>query len=475
MVAVCFPMGQIYMMCRIVTNILSPFWSGMMTLIALLFGMLFLPAFTYAQTAPQPISIDEAVEMALANNLSLQRDALSLETTQQNFEAAFRVFYPRININGALNILNEQPGALFGIEQPQNIFAADISAQLSFTFRLFFEINLASLQYQSGQISFQQAQRNIALSVQSMYFTILLLAESINISEASLALAERRADQTFVRYNAGLVDEFTLLSARVAAANAVTPLEELRSQRKSAVRQLNLAIGNDIDAAIALVGDITPDIFAVDAERMRAELLPMSPNIQSLQKAIEIYETSKSIAITSFLPNVLLSYNFSQTFGRDIFTEADQFGDANSWTTGGGFSVTLSIPIDTLLPFSNTWITLAAAERDLQSAQIMLADAQQNLAIELYDRVEQLNQIAFILQTQQLNIARAERAYELADEGYRVGLREILEIRDAQNQLDSARFDYLSERFNYLTTQLQLINLLGIDSELLKRYRVSGI
>jgi len=214
-----------------------------------------------------------------------------------------------------------------------------------------------------------------------------------------------------------------------------------------------------------------PRIFALDAERLITELAPISPAIRSSETAIEILRTNRAIHISNFLPNFVFSYQFQQSFTKDIVDEISGFGDSNNWVTGGGFTIAIAIPLGNLLPFSQNWVEYYNNERELQKAELTLQENMQNLAIEMYSLVDGLNQLAASISAKALNIRLAERAFAVAQEGYTSGLRNILEVRDAQNQLETARLDYATERFNYIVAQINLMTQLGIDIDILERYQ----
>ena len=420
----------------------------------------------------ESLHVEDAVAQALAHNLSLQREELVRDSVRQNDRASFRVFYPDISVNGALTILNEAPVAIPGVAQPQNIFSADVTAQLPLDFRVFSAFKLTKLQYQSGEIGYEQASQALTESVQSLFYTLLLFEERIKIGEESVKIATERADDTQIRFDIGVIDEYTLLTAQVNVINAQTALDTIRTEYQNGVRQFNVLLGNDIDRSLILMGEIAPDVFNIDATRVVNELLPISPAIRNLQTAVHILEANRGIQIGAFLPQFLFRYQFQQSYERDFFSDFGDIGNADNWRTGGGFTATLSIPLGNLLPFSNTWIAYYDTQRELQGARLALEENTSNIAIQIYAQVDTLHRIGENIVAKQINVQRAERAFSVAQEGYRTGLRNILEVRDAQNQLDTAQIDYLNERFNYISTQISLATQLGIDVDILSRYRV---
>lgn len=432
-----------------------------------------------APTVNQTLTVDQAVERALARNLSLQGTALDVDTARLNRNTAFRAFYPQISAGAALTFLHGSLQAGDAINNigsggpVQNRLSADISAQLVLNFRVISDIQVAILEYEAGKVTYQQAAQEVERAVRSLFYTLLLLEGRISIAEESVRIAEERADDSQIRFDAGLIDEYTLLTAQVNITNVQTPLYVLRRQYRDMVRRFNVLLGNDIDVVLEFSGEIEPEVFSIDADRIVAQLVPISPAINQMELAVDIFRKNRDINAANFLPSITLGYQFSPSFNNDIVNNSGDIGRTANWTIGGGFTLALAVPLSNLLPFSQTWVQQSALERSIRKAQLVLEESGKNIAVQTYAFVESLDQIAQSINAQKLNVRRAQRAFAVAEEGYRVGLRNILEVRDAQNQLDNARLDYLNERFNYITTQIELASQLGIGIDLLPRYALS--
>ena len=114
---------------------------------------------------------------------------------------------------------------------------------------------------------------------------------------------------------------------------------------------------------------------------------------------------------------------------------------------------------------------MAIRESQLRQAQIALNETLGATEIALRNLFRTLERLRNSLGAKALNVTLAERAFDLAQSGYTVGVRELLEVRDAQRELLSAQFVLLQERFNWISTMLEIQFLLGIDREGMEAYR----
>ena len=418
---------------------------------------------------------EDAIRYSLLNNLSLKREALDLDSLRLSSDTSFNLFYPTASARATTSFLNEETTSPL---IPRDTLSTSIELQLAISASQIVGIEQASLNYRSGQITFEQARQQLVGNTRKAFYNLILLRQNIAIAKESLRLAVERLSQTRVRYSAGLIDEYTLLSAQVSAENAKPQIAELESLFDNARRRFNLAIGVPIETPadnVELVGEIAPDIYPLNRAQLIAHLPDLNLDLRSLAVSEGITKSALSSYVAQFIPSLILGYTVSPAYNDEIgnlFSDSDAFGN-DKWSIGGGLSFTLSVPLGPLLPFSQTWVNIANTNRQLQSILIAQEETYKNLIIQVQSQIDTLEKIESILVARELSVQLAEKALQVADEGYRVGLREILEVQNAQNQLDSARFNFLNEKYNYVVARIDLALLLGVEPDTLTQYRLS--
>ena len=436
---------------------------------ALLSVSLLLPAVA-GLAQERRLSVEEAAELAVRNNLSLERERLNLEIKRIDRDTAWNVFIPQISGGGTFALLNEPPTLPGDTEGPGSALSFNISAQLTLTAQVIGGLEFRIRDYESGVLSLQQARDSLDRNVRRAYYNLQLLDESIAIAEESVGLAQERYERAQINFDSGLVDEFALLSAQVAFENSKPGVDELRTQFSELLRQFNLLLGIDIDTVVVLTTPIAIEPMRLDVERLVTELLPASPQLQSLRIASLLSQTQIDATIQSFLPTLTLGYQWQPTFQGDPL-EDQLFSDLeNDWSTGGGFSLTLTQQIHPFLPGSQTWVDLGRQQTQLRQVGLQMQEAVQASEIQLRTLVDNLERIRLTLDAKDLNAQLSQRAFDLAQEGYNAGVRDLIEVREAERELQSARVEALRERFTYLSTLLDIRNLLGIEQGELEGY-----
>ena len=88
--------------------------------------------------------------------------------------------------------------------------------------------------------------------------------------------------------------------------------------------------------------------------------------------------------------------------------------------------------------------------------------------MEIKTLVMQLNKSMEQLETLILNIDLAHEAYRLSQEAYDAGSKELLEVKDAERDLNTAKLEVLKEKYNYITGLLDLEYALNATLEQIK-------
>ena len=77
-----------------------------------------------------------------------------------------------------------------------------------------------------------------------------------------------------------------------------------------------------------------------------------------------------------------------------------------------------------------------------------------------------LNQSRAAIESSNRNISLAQKSYDMTSIAYRNGTTELLDVREAETQLNQAKLALASEKFNYLAGLLDLE--FAINSKLTK-------
>ncbi|MDR1957211.1 MAG: TolC family protein, partial [Treponema sp.] len=427
---------------------------------AIILGVCVLWAAPLFSQEVRTISPEEAVDLAIKNNLNLESSRLSTTTKKRKSDLSWNVFIPTVEIGGSLRRSNEAttssglnpvmpipgidtgvPGvnvyglAPYSVTLPQWYIAGSLQIALSLNFSLFEGMRNLRLEYESGLISYEKAKAQLERDVRKSYYQMLLVQENIALLRENFAAAERRVETARANYRAGMAPELTLLQAQVAMENMRPSIDQAENGLKLSMAQFALHLGLPYDTPFALIPLGDPTAFIpLDVQDLISRASSGKPDIQELRQSILIRESArKQTFYRIFTPTLSLSWNADPTFG-DPWKE--NWFSADDWKQQSGmFRLTLGFGLNGLLPFSAEAQQLKEMDDALAGLNIGLAQAIQGTEMEIYNTVLSLEQTRATAEAQRLTADLAERTYRLTDQAYRAGLNDLLEVQNAELEL----------------------------------------
>jgi len=439
--------------------------------------------------APMRLSPDEAVTLAIRNNLSLESARINLATRRRASDYSWNQFIPNVTLAGILNRDNQAsttsitmpvPGTgtplsydgtsgvlnpSFFVSDPIDIsqwrIIGNLQASVTISLAMFENMNRLRLDYQSGVLSYERAKAQLERDVRKSYHNMLLLQENIALLRGSFANVERQVQMAQANYNAGLAPELTLLQARVARENMRPIIEQAENGLKLLMAQFAMFLGMDYNTPFELV-PITEniDFVSLNIEEMISRAASARPDILELRQTISMLESARQIQVYSLYPSLTLSWNMNQIFTRDPWK--DSWFNKDYWTDRGSFSLTLGVRLHSFLPFSTDTQAIRNIEDQINTASIGLAQLVHGTQIEVYNTVLALERTRVNTQAQVQTVGLAEQSYRLTEQAYRAGLQDYFQVQNAEQSLRQARVQLLEQQFNYLNGLIDLEYSIGV-------------
>ncbi len=433
------------------------------------------------------IDAETAVQLALANNLGVELQDIDVRKAKRLVDNAWTVFIPQVSASGSLSRVNEvqerlsfQSGPTGPVptfeEGPRWNLGAELSAGLSVNLQIIRNIQQTVQQYDLGVINLQDAKAQLRRDVRKQFYELLSQQENIRITRESIETAEERFEQTQINYDNGLVDEFTLLSSRVQLENLRPQLEQQQLGYRSSLMGFKQTLGIDPGEPVELEGRIEADLISLEADAIIRDYLERRYDIQLARQSITLQELSLDAKRAERYPTLSLNWRADPSFAGDPFDDP-WFDDVeNDWNQqSGAFSISITQPLDPLLPFSRTQVEIENLKDDVQKARIQLQQARTGAEIQIRQLVDQLETSRSAIEVRRLNVERARRAFSLAQEAYDAGNRELLEVREAEDELEQAQVQLLDEQKNYVVALLDLVYALNTSiDELRERSNEDG-
>jgi outer membrane protein TolC len=446
---------------------------------------------TASNRAAMRLTPEEAVNLALQNNLGLESSRTSLETRRRASDLSWNQFIPTITVAGILNRDNEQGAIsgmipldeiplnpLFGTMLPSNVpnfygvipFSVDapqwriignLQASITISVAMFENMRRLRLDYEIGLLSYEKAKTQLERDVRKAYHNMLLLQENIALLRGSFTNMERQVQIAQANFNAGLVPELTLLQARVARENMRPAIEQAENGLRILMAQYAMFLGLPYDTQFELIPVAEGlNFIPLDVTEMITQAAYGKPDILELRQTILMLDSARRMQINTFYPSLTLSWSSNQIFMGDPWKDSWFNGDL--WTDRGALSITLGVRLHSLIPFSNDSQAVRNIENQITAANIGLAQMIRGTEIEIYNIVLALERTRTNTNALQQTVNLAEQAFRLTEQAYRAGLQDYFQVQNAEQSLRQARVQLLEQQFTYLNGLIDLEYSIGV-------------
>jgi outer membrane protein TolC len=407
----------------------------------------------------QPITLQQALELARRNNRELEVGKLTLERAQSALQEALAAEFPTAGVVADFTRTDSAQGELSNERQAQRQLqppfdqllggnedtvsrsfngALQLSYDLYTAGRRSATIRAAEKQIRFQELEVERLSEQLRLNVTRAYYDLQQADAQVEISQAAVTDAARSLRDAQLLEQAGLGTQFDVLQAQVSLAGANQDLTRAISQqrisRRQIVRLLSLAQPVEVSAAdpIETAGDweLSLEQSIILAYKNRAEL-----EQQLVQR--DISEQQRRIALAAVRPQASLSasYNILGVLDDDL-TPADglTLGARLQWNFFDGGAAR----------------SRAQQERtNIAIAETRFADQRNQVRFDVEQAFFDLNANKENIQTATFALTQAQESLRLARLRFQAGVGTQADVITQQTELTRARGRRLTAILDY--------------------------
>lgn len=376
---------------------------------------------------------------ALASSPSLVSATARVREARARRLAAVGDFFPQIS--GSASALRSQTsgnGRLGGGSQlsgsessnsapvPQNLFSGSLDA--SWEIDIFGRIrnNVASLAAQAQAI--EEARNDVLISliaeIVSNYVELRGLQAQRGVLQANLDSQEKTVGLTKSRLEAGLSPELVVAQAQAQLAITKASIPSVEVAIASAMHRLGTLTGNPAGTYIRQLDAVRPIPTGPSSvpAGLPAELLQRRPDVRQAERNFASSTSQVGVARAARLPRL--------SIGSSVGLESNKTGsliekDSQTWTVGPQISIPL--------------FTGGKLKQNQRAAEAVRDQAQAAWDQVVLGAIEDVESALVSLRQSQARVAAlreaekaSNRAYDLANELYKNGLGDFLNVLEAQ-------------------------------------------
>lgn len=420
------------------------------------------------------ITLDDALNLAFDNDKTLKQAEYDVKIAQTQKEASFSdIFMPSLNINGGLNISQPKEYSINDVNTGVYTSADtwSLNANLSkvfFTgFRNLNTDKARSINLKMKKEIYYDAKKDIELNTKLNFYNTFVAYENYRVYLQQQLNYSNRMSETYIKYRNGQVSEYEYLNAKVQYETTKPQVINLSNQYQSLkltlIRQIGLT--NTVDQ-IDLNGSIL-DATNISLPNMNYdELLKVIMNnnieLKNMSSNLEMLEYNRKIARSYLWPTISGNANVGiTTIDKIKMNNNSQFYKDRKGEFNWGVGFSINYALDSLLPFSSTAKGAKEIELSIKQMELSYEQLRDTIEVNSRDLISTVSSQALNLQSQSENSKTAAYALQMAQRQYRGGTISMLEVNDAETVYLNAQLAYLQAIYEYFSSTLQLLKLLG--------------
>jgi outer membrane protein len=313
-------------------------------------------------------------------------------------------------------------------------------------------------QAEAATAQFAAAQQELVLRVTQAYFEVLGAQDAFDLARAQKAAYLAQHDQARARLEGGAASATEVYEARaraqIAASQEITARNNLDVKRRAFWRVTGieahgiLGLGDDLPLKLP-----EPNNLAFWNRTVEEQ----NPRLRALREAARAAEHELARVRGDHHPTLdfVAGYTKADSNGS-VYTNASS--DATWKSTG----LQLQVPLFQG-GYVNSRVREAAANRD--KAREDLEDAKREQLVQVQQAFLAVTDGVLQLNALQQAVAASDRALEGNRASMQVGVRNLVDVLNAVQQLFSVKRDYAKARYEYLLALLKLKDAAGMDME----------
>ena len=408
--------------------------------------------------AVRSLTVDEAVELAKKNNVSVARSQITLDAVARAKAHSWNSMSPSASVSAsstvpidALSDSDSNYTASFGV-------SATVSVSLSAN--LFTSMNAAKIAYESGKLSFDDAVKSVELGVREAFYGLLYERENIILQERNLEIAKTQYNNNLAKYNQGRLSEIDVLSAEVNYKSKIPTVESVRTTFLNDLASFKQTLGLHLAEKIELAGTLDDLInlneISVDIKNVQ------SSSIKLLEYELENAKNSVlENRFSAFAP--ILNASFKWSDGNWYVGYDGTLPEDKKAKKSASISLSATIPLDGVLPWSARNDAIDSAQDKVKALELQLDNEKKNLARTVMSSLRSIKQSQESIKYKQANVTLAQKTYDMTAEAYNRGTKDLLTLQNANTSLLNAQVSLKSETLTLIRTILNLENTIGVD------------
>jgi len=394
-------------------------------------------------------SLQECVNYALENNISIKKAHLNTNYSKEDITIAKARLLPTANANASQNF---GIGSKYDRVNPSNNFGVSASVDLYNGGRNKLLIHQANNAIETTNLNLETLQSTISLQIANNYLHALLNKENIKVAKEQISITNIQLNKMQELIDAGVKPRADLLDIQATLA---TNKEQLTSSENALdLSLLNLAQLIQVPSKGFDVQDIVLNLdkailLYTNTDGIYQKAVEDRPEIKKAQLDIDNADLGIKIAKTNLLPSISMSYGLNTNYrynfhGDGAFDKIfNQYNDNHGHSFGISARYTLFDGNSRKASINKAKIQKEIIEQNLIDEKLRLKETIERAYLDAKASLKQYESSLSSLKSQ-------EEAFHISQERYKLGAMNSFDFDLVKSRLFNAKIAVINAKYNFV-------------------------
>ena len=391
----------------------------------------------------QKLSLEDCVNLALANSPSAVAAQLALQNAYVNLNLSKSQFLPTASAGFSSQYNAGASVHDFGTSGS----TASANLTLSGLTDLARNVRMKQIEVEQAELKVQSVKNDLVRTVRKKYYALLAAQRTVDIRTQSREVYEDQYKRTSEYYRLGLRPKVDVTTAEVNLNNESLRLIRAKNSVKTASASLANTLGITTPVILQVKEDVSfdqPEITLDDAVKTAYE---NRPDVQSSALDLRLGNLKVSQAKAGYFPTLSISAGYTKS-GESLYLDNEN----------ARVGVGIEIP---LFNAFKTYNSVKQANIALENTRNNSRSLLNNVFLEVQNAYIALNEAQESIPLAQLNAQKAKENMELARGRYNEGIGDMIELKDAEVAYTDAQISLLTARYDYGAAVADLKQAMG--------------
>jgi outer membrane protein TolC len=430
-------------------------------------NLIFIPLF-----GQQPLSKEEALEIALEKNFGIQVSRNNLEISENNSSIFNSGFLPTVSLNGGTNYTSssaeiEFPGQVSedGSQRPNlnldNQESQRYNGGVNLNYTLFdglgrkFTYKKLREQYALSELQLRETIEFTIIQLYSVYFNVAQLTESKSIFKQALEVSKERQLRAESAFKFGQSNKLSVLNAQVDVTNDSISLLEVSQQLDNAKRDLNLLLSQSMDTQFAVSTQVE-FVSEIELEELLSKATENNVSLLKQKQNTQINSYDIKVSQSGYLPTVGLVGSYGWNLNKSPASAFFPGSNNNSFSMSFGANLSWN-----LFDGGRSMTRVQNAKIALENQKILTEETKLTFDRDLSNALQSFKNAKQIFSIQEKQVETGSYNFERSQAQYNLGSITAIEFRQAQINLRNAQNQWTLAKYQAKLAELQVLQLSG--------------